>query len=106
MVTEELGGNILLEKFDLDEQEIVVAKKIIGKYAEKIRHVAEYDQIKLEMKVHQKAKNKHYEIKGHVESKVGKAVSEKQDSNPFVAIDEVMAKMLKEMEHKAGKKNE
>jgi ribosome-associated translation inhibitor RaiA len=97
-------GTILLERFELNDEEMLVAKNIVGKYAEKINNITDSVQIKLEMKVHQKDKNKHFEIKGRVDHKDGKATSEKQDSNPFVAIDGVMEKLLNEIKHTEGKK--
>ena len=38
MEEQELGGNIALVGFNLDKGEMIVIKKMIGKYAEKIRH--------------------------------------------------------------------
>jgi ribosome-associated translation inhibitor RaiA len=103
MGTNEQDNKILLEKFDLDDNEMIIAKKLINKYAEKIKRLVEYNQIKLEMKVHQKNKNKHFEIKGRVDFKKGKAMSEKQDPNPFVAIDGVMEKLVSEINHSIKK---
>lgn len=99
MVAEEIGGNIVFEKFDLDSDELLVAKKVVGKYAEKIRNFVEYNEIKLEMRSHLKATNKHFELKGHVLFNGNKVLSEAEGRNPFVLIDEVMAKMLQEVEH-------
>lgn len=104
MVTKELGGNILLEKFELDDDEMIVAKKLIGKHAEKIKRLVDYDELKLEMKVHKKGKNNHFEIKGHLVYKGGHAMSDRQDTNPFVAMNEVLEKINKELEHKINKK--
>jgi len=104
MVIGELQGNILLEKFELDDEEMLVARNLVGKYAEKIKRVTEYQQIKLEMRVHQKGKNKHFEIKAHLDYSRGRAVSENQDTNPFVAIDAVMEKLLNEVNHAINKK--
>ena len=105
MITDWKNSKIVLEKFDcLDEQEIVVAKKIIEKYVEKVCKITEYRQIKLELKTHSKTKFKNFEIKGHIEYNGGMVMSEKQDINPFVAIDFVMEKMLKEIQHKIERK--
>ncbi len=103
MVTEELGGNILLEKFELDSDEMIVAKKLVGKYAEKIKHIVNYRELKLEMRVHKKVKNNHFEIRGQILFDGGKVTSEKQDTNPFVAIDTVLSKLHTEIEHKIRK---
>ena len=104
MASKEFGGNLIFENFDLDPDEISVAKRIVGKYAEKIRNFTAYDAIKLEMKSHLKAKNKHFEVKGHVLWNNGEALSEAEGTNPFVLISEVMEKILHEIEHRVGKK--
>ena len=103
MVTENANGEILLERFDLDGPEMAEAQTIVDKYAERIKNLTDYTQIKLEMKVHPKGKNRHFEIKGHVMYKNGKAVSEETDMNPFVAIDKVMNKMFGEIQHQIRK---
>ena len=103
MVTEELGGNIVLDKFRLDPEEMVVAKKMIGKYAEKIQHITDYNELKLEMKSHLKGQNKHFEMKCHVLFDGGKAISEAEGINPFVMIDEVLQKIIQELQHKIKK---
>lgn len=104
MAKKEFGGNLVFENFDLDPDEISVAKRIVGKYAEKIRNFVAYETIKLEMKSHLKAKNKHFEVKGHVLWNGGEALSESEGINPFVLINEVMEKILHEIEHKLSKK--
>ena len=104
MVKREFGGNLVFVNFDLDSDELSVAKKIVGKYAEKIRNFVSYETIKLEMKSHLKAKNKHFELKGHVLWNGDEALSEAEGTNPFVLINEVMGKILHEIEHKMGKK--
>ena len=103
MVADEIGGNIVFEKFDLDSGELEIAKKVVGKYAEKIRNFVEYDEIKLEMKSHLKATNKHFELKGHVLFNKNQVLSNAEGRNPFVLVDEVMSKMLQEIEHKIRK---
>jgi ribosome-associated translation inhibitor RaiA len=104
MVTSKANGSIVLEKFELDEDEMLVAKKIIDKCAGKVKRYVDYEQIKLEMKVRQKGKNKHFEIKGHILYPNGKAISEQEDINPFVAINNTLSKMLTEIQHAIGDK--
>lgn len=104
MAKKEFGGNLVFVNFDLDSDELSVAKRIVGKYAEKIRNFTAYETIKLEMKSHLKAKNKHFEVKGHVLWSGDEALSEAEGTNPFVLINEVMEKILHEIEHKIGKK--
>jgi hypothetical protein len=99
------SNQILFEKFDsLDKEEILVARKIVEKYAQKIEKITEIKQIKLEMKAHSKVKVNNFEIKGRVEYTQGVAISDQQDINPFVAIDLVMEKMFKEIQHKIDRK--
>lgn len=103
MIAENIGRNIVFEKFDMDSDEVSVAKKVVGKYAEKIRNFTTYDEIKLEMKSHLKGKGKHFELKGHVLFDGKQVLSNAEGRNPFVLIDEVMGKMLQEIEHKIKK---
>ena len=56
MVERELGGNIVLVNFNLEEQEMIIVKKIVGNYAKKIRNYQDYQEIKLELKTHKKGK--------------------------------------------------
>ncbi len=105
MKTDWNNDKIVLEKFNcLDKEEILVAKKIVEKYAQKIVKITECNQIKLEMKVHSKVKVNNFEVIGRIEYKGGNVMSEKQDINPFVAIDLVMEKMFKEIQHKIERK--
>jgi ribosome-associated translation inhibitor RaiA len=104
----EIGSNkrkIVFEKFDcLDKDEILVARKIVEKYAQKIEKITEIEQIKLEIKAHSKVKINNFEVKGHIDYKQGSALSEQQNTNPFVAIDLVMEKMFQEIKHKIDRK--
>jgi len=105
MKTDAYENKIVLEKFNcLDKEEIIVAKKIIEKYAQKIKKFTDYKQIKIEIKAHSKINLKNFEVIGHIEYAHGKTSSERQDKNPFVAIDFVMEKMLKEIQHKEERK--
>ena len=87
---QELGGNIILENFDLDSSEMVIARKMTGKYGEKIRNFTDYTELRLEMKSHKKTKQKTFEIKGLLLFDGDRAVSESQGFNPFVLINEVL----------------
>jgi len=105
MKTDSNDSIIVFEGFDsLDKEEILVARKIVEKYAQKIEKITEITRIKLELKAHSKVKVNNFEVKGHIEYKGGKVLSEQQDINPFVAIDLVMEKMLKEIKHKIDRK--
>lgn len=102
-MAEVFGNNILLEKFELEEDEMKIAKDIVDKYAKKISMFTDYQQIKLEMKVHKKGMNRHFEIRGNINYPQGIAISEDQGSNPFEAITSVLSKMLEEIKHKLKK---
>jgi ribosome-associated translation inhibitor RaiA len=105
MKTDSNNSKIVLEKFDcLDKEEILVARKIIEKYVQKMEKIAEIEKVKLEIKAHSKTKVNNFEVIGHADYRGGFVLSEKQDKNPFVAIDFVMEKMLKEMQHKIDRK--
>lgn len=100
MADRELGGNIVLADFDLDEQEMIVIKKLVGNYAKRIRNFTDYEELKLELKSHQKNKDrKKYEIKANLVFKGNRANSEIDGLNPFIMIDKVMKKILAEVEH-------
>lgn len=99
----ELGGNIRLIGFELDESELIVAKKMVGNYATKIRHIRPYEEIRVELKIHEKQNKQDFEIKVHVLFDGFDVVSEYRDENPYNAIDKVMKKVLEETEHKVGK---
>ncbi len=103
MASEELGGNIILNGFDLDVQEKIIVKKMIGKYAEKIRDKIGYDKIQLTMQKHKEVKTEKYEIQGLVVFGKGRAVAEAEGFNPFMLIDEVMQKIIKEIGNKVKK---
>lgn len=103
MAVEELGGNIILSDFNLDKQEMIVAKKMAGKYAEKIRHFTPYQELKLEMKKHQRERRK-FEIRALLTFDGGKAIADEEGDNAFVILDEVLKKILAEVEHKIRKK--
>ena len=104
MVTAGSSGNILLEKFELNPDEMKTVNEAVQKYAEKIGRLVNYERIRLEMKVHKKGKNSHFEIMGLITFPGGRASSEERDVNPFVSIDKVMARMLAEIEHLVGRK--
>jgi ribosome-associated translation inhibitor RaiA len=105
MKTDWNNNKIVLEKFNcLDKEEILVAKKIIEKYIQKIEKITEYTRLKLEMKVYSKTKVTEFEVKGHLECDKERVLSEKRDLNPFVALNEVLEKLLKEIKHKIERK--
>ena len=100
---QELGGNIILDGFELDNQEMIIVKKIVGNYAKKIRNFSDYEELKLTMKSHLKAKNKHFELKVLAIFNGERAVAEGTGRNPFTIIDDAMKKILQEIESRTGK---
>ena len=105
MAENTLGGNIVLSNFDLDDQEMIIVKKLVGNYAKKIKNFHDYEELKIEMKVHNKGKTKKFEIKAHLLFDGNRAVSETVGFNPFVSINEVLEKILQEVQHKARKED-
>ena len=99
----ELGGNIVLSNFEMDSQEMVVIKKIVGNYAKKIKNFQDYQELKLEMKSSSKGKNKKFEINGLLVFAGDRASSKAVGFNPYMLINEVLDKLLKEAEHKTKK---
>lgn len=100
---QELGGNILLSGFNLDGEEMVVVRKMVGNYARKIRHVSNYDELKLTMKVHKKDKNEHFELHALVSFGGKEIIAKGEGLNPFTLIDNVMKKILQEVKDKIRK---
>jgi hypothetical protein len=104
MAEKEIGGNITLIDFDLDGQEMIIVKKMIGNCARKIKNFTEYRDLKVEMKIHQKNKgHKKYEFKASLIFDVRRADAEVEGLNPFVALNELLSKILGEVEHKVKK---
>ena len=103
MAEQELGGNIILSGFNIDSGELIIVKKIIGKYGEKIRNVKDYKELKVGLKVHigpKKTENQKFEFKVRVLFDGDEVFAESQGLNIFVALDEVLKKILNETEHK------
>jgi ribosome-associated translation inhibitor RaiA len=99
----ELGGNIHLTRFDLNNQEMIVAKKIIGNHAKKIGNHVKYKELKMELRTHMKGKTKNFEVKAELFADEGVFSAQKQGFNVFVLISEVLDKITNEIEHKIRK---
>lgn len=100
MVSGTNSNNIVLEKFKIDEDEMVVVKKIINKYSAKIKRYIEYTELRLEMKIRKKTKNNHFDISCYLFNPGTKLMVANEDANLFVAVDGVMSKMLTAVQHK------
>jgi ribosome-associated translation inhibitor RaiA len=103
MAEQELGGNIVLSNFEMDAQEMVIVKKMVGNYAKKIKNFHDYQELRLEMKTSAKGKTKKFEIKALLLYNGDRAASEATGFNPFVLINEVLEKILSEVKHKVKK---
>ena len=103
MAEQTLGGNITLVDFNLDNQEMIILKKIIGNYAKKIRNITDYSELKIVMKTHKKTKAIKYEIKAKLAAGTSEANAETEGYNPFVAINEALRKIEGEIGHKIRK---
>jgi len=100
---EKLGGNIILSNFELDKQETIVAKKIIGNYAKKIRNLADYQELKIDMKVHEKSHRHKFEINAFLEFDGKKAVASEEGFNPYILINNILNNLVEEVKHKLQK---
>lgn len=100
---QQLGGNIVLSGFELDESEEIVAKKMVGTYAKKLRILSPYEELKIELKIHKKIDKNDFELKGHVIYNGFSIQSESRDINPLVALDALLKNLISEAEHKLKK---
>lgn len=95
-----LGGNIELSGFkEFDGATMIVLKKIIGNYARKMSDsTKDFKKLSLNIKViHEREKSEKYELHAKCESdKVYPA--NVVDRNLFFAIDNVLKKVVAEME--------
>ena len=97
---QELGGNITLSGFNLDGSDMVIIRKMVGHYADKIRNVREYKSLGLEMKTHKKLNRRDFEICAHIVFDGFLVSSKSRGDNPFNVIGLVLKKCLSEAEHK------
>ena len=96
----QLGGNIELAGFkDIDGASMVVLKKMVGTYARKISEITEkFETLHITMKtVHGREKSEKYEIHAKVIDNGKPIVSEVVDRNLFIAIDNSLKKIIKEI---------
>jgi ribosome-associated translation inhibitor RaiA len=93
----ELGGNITLVGFkEIDKEELVVVKKMIGSYARKFSDtVSDFEHLTLTLKpVHRhEGGGEKFELDAKVLIKGKLLVSEVVDRNLFVGLDSVMGKV-------------
>lgn len=99
----ELGGNITLAGFkELEPAELIVVKKVVGRYARKLSDsLKNFENLTLTMKiVHKTPKSQKFEIHSKVMVKGKPYTSEVVDRNLFFAIDSSLQKVIAETEKK------
>ena len=92
-----LGGNIQLTGFrDIDSSSMIVLKKIIGNYAKRIAELTKkLETLHITLKpVHQREKSEKYEVHAKVVDDGKVYASETTDRNLFVAVDNVLKKIV------------
>jgi len=93
----ELGGNITLTGFkDADHAELIVVKKVVGRYARKMSDsLEEFENLSVTMKdVHKTPRGQKYEIHSKLATGGKIHATEVVDRNMFVALDSSLKKLL------------
>ncbi|MFC1648393.1 hypothetical protein ACFL1B_02930 [Nanoarchaeota archaeon] len=95
----ELGGAITLKGFgELSGGELIVVKKLVGRYARKLSESSkDYEGLTVTMKpVHKTPKGQKFEIHASMIASGKKITSEVTDVNIFVALDSALQKVEKQ----------
>ena len=96
-----LGGNIQLSGFrDIDGSSMVVLKKIIGNHTRRISELTKrMESLHITLKsVHEREKSEKYEVHAKVVDDGKVRASEATDRNLFVAVDDVLKKLVNELD--------
>lgn len=96
-----LGGNIQLSGFrEIDGSSMIVLKKIVGNYAKRISELTKrMEVLHLTLKpVHEREKSEKYEVYAKVIDNGKVYVSETTNRNLFVAVDDVLKKLVNELD--------
>ena len=96
-----LGGNIQLTGFrEIDSSSMIVIKKIVGNYAKRIAELTKKLQtLHITLKpVHEREKSEKYEIHAKVVDDGKVYASETTNRNLFVAVDDVLKKIVSELD--------
>ncbi|MEK6983342.1 MAG: hypothetical protein AABX33_02115 [Nanoarchaeota archaeon] len=96
-----LGGNIELTGFrDIDSSSMVVLKKIIGNHARRISELTKkLETLHITLKpVHEREKSEKYQVHAKVIDNGKVYVSELTDRNLLVVIDNVLKKIVNELD--------
>lgn len=99
--THKLGGNIELSGFrDIDSSSMTVLKKIIGNHARRISELTKrMESLHITLKsVHEREKSEKYEVHAKVVDDGKVCASEAIDRNLFVAVDDVLKKLVNELD--------
>ncbi len=97
-----VGKNVSMVGFDhLDESEQNKAQEIMSIYLKKVDDRTDYDELRIRLKQHQRAKRFVHEIKAELFLNPGSVLSANStDKNIYRALAEVMANILTEIEHR------
>lgn len=88
----ELGGNIVLQGFkDRDYAELIVVKKLVGRYA---RQITDRGVDLTELKVSMKAPSSRYEMEASCDVGGKTVYASAEDRNLFVTLDSVLKKIV------------
>jgi len=95
-----LGGSIELSGFsELEPAQMIVLKKIIGNYARRFSEITKkFELLAVTLKyVHEREKSEKYELHARLMDNGTPIVAEEVDRNLYVAIDNVLKKVEKEI---------
>ena len=96
-----LGGNIQLTGFrEIDSSSMIVIKKIVGNYTKRIAELTEKLEIlHMTLKpIHEREKSEKYEVHAKVVDNGKVYASETTNRNLFVAVDDVLKKIVSELD--------
>ena len=95
----ELGGNITLSGFDdRDYAELIVVKKIVGRYARMMTdHHAGFERLSVSLRGG--VKGSLFEISSECRLDGRDVVAESSEQNLFVALDDALKRLLLKIEH-------
>ena len=96
-----LGGNIQLTGFrEIDGSSMIVLKKIIGNHARRISEMSKkMENLHVTLKqIHQREKSEKYEVHAKLLDNGKVYASESVDRNLFVAVDDVLKKLVSELD--------
>ena len=96
-----LGGNIELSGFrDTDSSSMIILKKMIGNYANKLGELTKkMERLHITLKsIHEREKSEKYEVHAIIIDNGKIYSSEAVDRNLFVAVDSVLKKLVNELD--------